>query len=791
VPDVKRSSEREPAPSNSERRLYSIGSVMARMTDVVWEANADGAVTSITPCRPALRTGKGELDDTAIARTELLWNRCVRCAERFSATYYVRRAGSPPRTFVLQAIPVLDRRDAVLYWSGSATEVDRFADAGNRFISETAAVLSSSLSRTTIINRLAEAAVDHFCDVCAVHVVRDDGSLEAAGVADRRPDRSIGLEVLQESLDEAARTRQPLLLLAAELRSLDARSAIIVPLSAGTSCVGTLTFLESERSSILAPRDLDIAVVVGRQLAMALENIKTFEREQNTTERFRFIARVTEQLFTTLDQQKMLQLVLDELQVGFADYGVAASLSDEHLCVLASAGTGAPVRETVEREIVTTLRERGAILAGDVADVERGARLRAGPLVESGYPRSWMMVPLFLGDMIYGALICCSNSRVYDAGELELFEEIGRRVSLALEHAESYARERRLIATLQQATLPTRLATVKGASLSAIYRPAALEVQVGGDWYDAYELDEQRVLLTVGDVTGHGLEASIVMGKLRHAINVIAMYERDPVQILDAAERVLLRRYPGSIATAFIAIFDPRARTLTYANAGHPYPILRRNDGTLHELQAGGLPIGLRSASHRVKARTERLDETALIALYTDGLTEATRDVLAGERRLREALCTDAVFFVESPAQFVERFCLRDPSPDDVAVLLVNFVESSRWAFDPSDRRATRNVRRELVECIAATAQPGSDIRAAELVFGELVANVAQHAGGTMEIALEWRDGHAVLHVIDRGATEPGPGLWLVQRLVAQLEVQTLPGLGNYVRAELPIRSRG
>ena len=71
-------------------------------------------------------------------------------------------------------------------------------------------------------------------------------------------------------------------------------------------------------------------------------------------------------------------------------------------------------------------------------------------------------------------------------------------------------------------------------------------MQVGGDWYDAFDLDDHRVLLTVGDVTGHGLEASIVMGKLRHAINVVAMYEPDPVRILDAAERVLLRRYPAA-----------------------------------------------------------------------------------------------------------------------------------------------------------------------------------------------------------------------------------------------------
>jgi serine phosphatase RsbU (regulator of sigma subunit)/anti-sigma regulatory factor (Ser/Thr protein kinase) len=803
VADVKRFGEPELSGSPSGRLLQSIGVVMARTADVIWQANATGIVTSITPCRPAFRAGDGELDEPEVQRIEQLWKRCVRCAERFNATYHVRRAGSPPRTFALQAIPVLDQRDHVLYWAGSATEIDRFADAGSRFVSEAAAVLSSSLSRATIVNRLVEASVDHFCDLCAVHLIDERESLECIGVADRRPDRSIGLEALQDLLAESVRTRQPLLLLSADLRGIDARSAIVVPLLLGSSCLGSLTFLERERSSSFVARDVDIGVAVGRQLAMALENIKTFEREQNVTERFRFMARVTEHLFSTLDQREMLELVLDELRDEFADYGVAASLSDERLSVLVSMGTKARLRETAEREIVAALGTRRAILAGDVADVWRGARLRAGPLLESGYPRSWMMVPLFLGDTVYGALICCSKSHVYDSSELELFEEIGRRVSLALEHAESYARERRLIATLQQATLPTRLATVKGASLSAIYRPAAIEVQVGGDWYDAYDLDEQRVLLTVGDVTGHGLEASIVMGKLRHAINVVAMYERDPVQILNAAERVLLRRYPGSMATAFVAIFDARSRTLTYANAGHPYPILRRTDGSQQELVADGLPIGLRSAGTRAQAHVQRLDDAALLALYTDGLTEATRDLLAGERRLREALGTDAVFFVREPAQFVERFCLRDQAPDDVAVLLVNFVESDKWTFDSGDWRAARTVRRELVERLAASAQSGSDIRAAELVFGELAANVAQHAAGPMDVALEWRDARAVVHVMDRGQgyavkdgtqtdllKEHGRGLWLVQRLGAELNIEVLPGFGKHVRAVLPVRRR-
>ena len=268
-----------------------------------------------------------------------------------------------------------------------------------------------------------------------------------------------------------------------------------------------------------------------------------------------------------------------------------------------------------------------------------------------------MMAPLFSGDAVYGALVCLRNESHYDAGDLELIEEIARRASLALEHAQSAAREHRLIQTLQEATLPAHLASVEGAAISAFYRPAASEVQIGGDWYDAYQVDEHRVLLTVGDVTGHGLEASIVMGKMRHAINIVALYERNPARILDAAEGILVRRYPNSVATAFVAIIDTRAGTFTYANAGHPYPLLRRKDGTLKELAADGLPLGLRAIAPPVKPVTERIDGAALLAFYTDGLTEATHDALAGERLLRDAVMSDAIFYVEIRRRSSSSWC--------------------------------------------------------------------------------------------------------------------------------------
>jgi phosphoserine phosphatase RsbU/P len=178
--------------------------------------------------------------------------------------------------------------------------------------------------------------------------------------------------------------------------------------------------------------------------------------------------------------------------------------------------------------------------------------------------------------------------------------------------------------------------------LSAIYIPAAAEERVGGDWYDAFDVDDHHVLVTIGDVTGHGLGASIIMGKLRHALNVVAMYESDPVRIIDVAEEIVLRRYPEAVATAFVAVIDTHAQTITYANAGHPYPIVRRRDGTISELVCGGLPIGLRSMASSARFRAEQLDDVALLVFFTDGLTEGMRDPIDGQRRLLQTLVLTA-----------------------------------------------------------------------------------------------------------------------------------------------------
>ena len=136
-------------------------------------------MTSLTLCRPRGRISDGELDEAEVAQIEQLWRKCTRLVERFSGDLSRAHARTPQRTFLIRAVPVLDERDAVQRWAGIIAETDGLAEADTRFISEAAGLLSSSLNRTTILNRVAQASIDRFCDVCAIHTFADDGSVNS------------------------------------------------------------------------------------------------------------------------------------------------------------------------------------------------------------------------------------------------------------------------------------------------------------------------------------------------------------------------------------------------------------------------------------------------------------------------------------------------------------------------------------------------------------------------------------------------------------------------------------
>lgn len=369
-----------------------------------------------------------------------------------------------------------------------------------------------------------------------------------------------------------------------------------------------------------------------------------------------------------------------------------------------------------------------------------------------------------------------------------------------------YQREQYIADTFQSASLAGQLPSLDGITFDATYRAGTSDLEVGGDWYDAFRLNDGRIVISIGDVAGSGLGAAITMGKMRQAIRVAAQIQVEPSAILTAADRALRAEEPDRIVTAFVGLIDHVEGMLSYASAGHPAPLVRRADGTIVELELSSLPLGLRERTDTEEA-TIPLEPGSLIVLYTDGLTESTHNIPEGERRLREALATQTVADSAHPARDIHDLVLHEGARDDVAILTVRIesttTPAARWTFDARDAHTASNVRGAIVSELVSAGATDDNAMAAELVYSELIGNVVRHAPGTAEVRLDWSGGAPVLHVLDEGPgfqhvgalptdllSESGRGLFLVGALSEGILVLRRPRTGSHARAILAFAKR-
>jgi len=253
--------------------------------------------------------------------------------------------------------------------------------------------------------------------------------------------------------------------------------------------------------------------------------------------------------------------------------------------------------------------------------------------------RSSIVVPLVARGVRVGlfSIVFSDSGRRYGAEDIGVARDVARQLSSALANANLYQHERSVANALQDAMLPRRLPSLPGMRMHAHYLPGESSLQVGGDWYDAFALPDGTVGVSIGDVTGHGLEAALIMGEIRQAIRSASIEKMPPAAVLDHADRVLRMAHPDAIATAGFGIYDPRSRVLRYAQGGHPLPLIGVPGGAVEAVHAEGLPIGMRDMGPGTETAVT-LARGSLTVFYTDGMTEYDRNAVAGERVLREAI---------------------------------------------------------------------------------------------------------------------------------------------------------
>ncbi|MGX1562799.1 SpoIIE family protein phosphatase [Streptomyces sp. NPDC055506] len=373
--------------------------------------------------------------------------------------------------------------------------------------------------------------------------------------------------------------------------------------------------------------------------------------------------------------------------------------------------------------------------------------------------------------------------------DLLLGQEITARAALSIDNARRFTRERTTALTLQSSLLPQGNPRQPAVETASRYLPASAQAGVGGDWFDVIPLSGARVGLVVGDVVGHGIQASASMGRLRATVRTLADVDLPPDELMthldDLVDRLSAEGEddaPGSAAadigaTCLYAVYDPVSRRCCVARAGHPAPalLIPGSEPFLLDLPAGP-PLGLGGLPF--EATEIELPEGSLLALYTDGLVEARgRDIDQGVDDLLKTLAR-AGSSLESTCDDVLQALLPDRAADDVALLLartkaLDSGHVATWDVPPEPSevaRIRRSVTRQLQEWNLE-----EDAFVTELVVSELITNAIRYAEPPIELRLIL-DRHLICEVSDTSSTAPhlrraltydegGRGLLLVAQL--------------------------
>jgi serine phosphatase RsbU (regulator of sigma subunit) len=234
--------------------------------------------------------------------------------------------------------------------------------------------------------------------------------------------------------------------------------------------------------------------------------------------------------------------------------------------------------------------------------------------------RALVCNPLAVGPQVIGAIAFgYTEVQPFDAAQLRWLGQITAMVAGALERARLYDTQEQVALTLQRDLLPAALPSSPSFELTAAYHPGGALSLVGGDWYDAFDLGDGRLAITIGDVAGKGVRAAASMGKIRHVIRACAGAYREPALVLGHANKLICEGSRDVFATACYMTLDASG-DCRFALAGHPPP-LRVGGCTALIHNKAGAPLGVHGASLYTEG-VFHLDSGESVVLYTDGLIE-------------------------------------------------------------------------------------------------------------------------------------------------------------------------
>ncbi|MFL6256847.1 MAG: SpoIIE family protein phosphatase [Pyrinomonadaceae bacterium] len=343
----------------------------------------------------------------------------------------------------------------------------------------------------------------------------------------------------------------------------------------------------------------------------------------------------------------------------------------------------------VGRTIVEEVVHQGRSVL--TSDAQHDPRFKSSTVTFQGI-RSVLAVPLGVGERIFGMIYADSplaTSR-FTEDHLKVLTTLGSVAAIRVENTrlleehleqERFERELQLAREIQQRFQPTAPPTVPGYELQGISFPS---YQIGGDYYDFILCSDNRLVVALGDVSGKGTSAALLMSSLHAAVHAQVAWCRPITETIGAVNRYLADNTPGNrFVTLFYAELDPLTGSISFINAGHNPPIIAHEGGALEQLAAGGLPLGIVPDFDYREGRTQLRPGDVLVA-YSDGVTESQNP--AGEEfgtvRLQEVIAQNinrsAAGIRDKIEAALSSFAQGTPAGDDITLLIVKREPEAR-----------------------------------------------------------------------------------------------------------------
>jgi PAS domain S-box-containing protein len=370
-----------------------------------------------------------------------------------------------------------------------------------------------------------------------------------------------------------------------------------------------------------------------------------------------------------------------------ADRSAVALLDEDKVRLRIITPSGMPEMPGVPREEVSlsdpsvmslAVRERRPVLVENPDSLRmQFGRAEMDRFLKHTEERAWVGLPLLAAGAPLGALrFSFTRSREITEEERVFLEALAGQCALAVERATLFEREHKTAEALQRSLLPDRLPQLHRIRLAARYHPATRHVQVGGDWYDAFQLPDERLAIAVGDVMGKGVKAAAGMGRVRNALRALALNDPRPAAVLAGLDRLFsATEQEEQVTTVAYAMLDPVSGEGVFSNAGHLPPLMVFPDRA-PQVSAGepGTPLGWPSQRQQMSFS---IPPGNTVVFYSDGLVENRRRGLDAGLNEIVSVAADAPPEVVSDPEIlvdflVDRMLAGYEQDDDVTVLALH-----------------------------------------------------------------------------------------------------------------------